>query len=70
MRNGGRTDTGIGLIDAAGRQVTARIPHPTSLALGHLPPGEGFGAYNNFTNYDAIICKRGRFILNNRSVFS
>ena len=38
-RNGGRTDIGFSLIDRTICQVAARIPHPTSLTLGHLPPG-------------------------------
>ena len=37
-------------------------PHPTSLALGHLPPREGFRAYNNFTNYAVSICKLAEII--------
>ena len=28
----------------------------------------GIVPYNNFTNYDAIICKRGRFILQNTTI--
>ena len=37
---------------------------PSRLAPCHLPLHKGgFSPYNNFTNYDAIICKRGRFIL-------
>ena len=40
---------------------------PSRLAPCHLPLHKGAfpRAYNNFTNYDAIICKRGRFILKN-----
>ena len=34
MRNGGRTNLGIGLIDGTTRQITARIPHQS-------PPGGG-----------------------------
>ena len=38
-RNGGRTDAGTGLLQHTNRKIFARIPHPTSLSLGHLPPG-------------------------------
>ena len=38
--------------------------YPSTAYAVPLPLGEGgFYAYNNFTNYEAIICKRGRFIL-------
>jgi hypothetical protein len=31
MRNGGRTDNGLGLTDVAIRQFSARIPHPSKI---------------------------------------
>ena len=43
MRNGGRTNLGIGLIDGTTRQITARIPHQSPPGGGDsFPPGEAF----------------------------
>ena len=39
VRNGEMFNIRIMSLDGIIHQITARIPHPTSLTLGHLPPG-------------------------------
>ena len=41
-----------GLTSDADRQASARVPHPTSLALGHLPPGGRLGGLPTASGVD------------------
>ena len=50
------------IIDGADVETACTVtPHPTSLTLGHLPPGEGFGCGGNTRREQAPVLRQNRW---------